>query len=180
MHSLSDEESSAALVLTVGLMAVPTAASAITISTDTSGTTPRGPFFWGLVITTPAGGPWDDLTINWYNGATPAAAGDVFLLTQQYLGTPAALSSSTPGFLAEGTASGGVYNFAPTVTLLGGTDYWFYTDTAFVSTGGFGGFIYVSVGPGSGNDFRFVLNTTSNYLLSGAPPAPSSVPDFPV
>jgi len=128
---------STALVLTVGLMAVPTAASAITISTDTSGTIQSGPaFFWGLLITTPAGGPWDDLTMNWYNQGTPVAVGNVFLLTQEYLGTPANLSSSTPGFLGEGTASGGVYDFAPGATINGGTTYWFYTNASFVNTGG--------------------------------------------
>jgi len=143
------------------------AASATTISTDTSGSDQSlAAFFWGIRITTPAGGPWHDLTMNWYNQGTPVAVGDVFLLTQQYLGTPSGLSSATPGFLAEGTASGGVYDFAPGVTIDGGTSYWFYTDASFVNTGNQPvGQIYFTSSAGS--NFAALSDVGSNYLLSG-------------
>ena len=57
--------------------------------------------FPGQSITTPTGGPWDNLTFNWFDspGANivgiPIAGGTLFLLSSEYLGTPAALSSST-------------------------------------------------------------------------------------
>jgi hypothetical protein len=125
----------AATVAAVAINAAPLcAASAITISSDTSGLqTSLGRNFPGLRITTPTGGPWDNLSLNFYADTSPEADGNVFLLTQEYLGTPGGLSSRTPGFLAESTQdSFGVYEFDPAVTILGATTYWFYVDASFL------------------------------------------------
>src|SRR3954470_18243563 len=53
----------------------------------------------GQSLTTPAGGPWNDLTFNWFDTGgppypgipNPIATGTLFLLGQEYLGTPGAL-----------------------------------------------------------------------------------------
>lgn len=98
----------------------------------------------GQSVTTPAGGPWDNIQFNFEQCAspsgtsclstttnTPFALGDLFLLSQIYDGLPSALSSATPGFIAEATTiTGGVWTFAPNVTLSPGTQYFFYMDTA--------------------------------------------------
>ena len=76
-------------------------------------------------------GSFQDLRFNFYSfRKEPVAFGNLYLLTQEYLGLPGGLSSSTPGFLArsENTASG-VYTFATTAVITGGTKYWVYTDT---------------------------------------------------
>ena len=100
-----------------------------TTSVNTVGDVP------GQSVTTPDGGPWNNITFNFYGdiGATvPAAEGNLFILTQEYLGSPSDLSSATPGFLAESTGiSGGVYLFDPAVTLQGSTQYFFYADQFF-------------------------------------------------
>jgi len=92
------------------------------------------PTYCGQSFTTPSGGPWHNITFNFYStpaggatpASTPAAAGTAFLLTQEYLGTPAALSSSTPGYLAQSISiSGGVYVFPSSLALSPGTKYWF-------------------------------------------------------
>jgi hypothetical protein len=77
-------------------------ADTITEYTAADGATISARF--GQSLMTPSGGPWHDLTFNFFTDVpptTPTAAGTAFLLTQEYLGTPAALSSSTPGFLAQ-------------------------------------------------------------------------------
>jgi hypothetical protein len=88
----------------------------------------------GQSLTTPAGGPWNNITFNFYAdlvGMVPTAGGDLFILTQEYLGIQTDLSSSTPGFLAESTGiAGGVYLFDTAVTLQGGTQYFFYANQA--------------------------------------------------
>jgi hypothetical protein len=130
--------------------------------------------FTGQSVTTPAGGPFDNITFNFFSdtaATTPAAAGDLFILTQQYLGLPGGLSSATPGFLAESTGiSGGIYQFAPSVTLQGGTQYFFYTDaqfqTAFAVPGTYaGGIMYFTT---AGNEL-YEAHTTLDaaFRLSG-------------
>jgi hypothetical protein len=149
------------------------AARADTISSDTSGLgVSLVPFFWGIQITTPAGGPWDHLTMNWYDFGSPVAPGFVFLLTQEYLGHTFDLDSSTPGFLAVGTGTGvggnlsGVYHFAPEVTISGATTYWFYTNTAFeIEGGGSPGQIYHS--DGFSNFIKDTPGIDANHLVSG-------------
>jgi hypothetical protein len=116
------------------------------ITQNTTGTvaTVGSGFSDGQSITTPTGGPWDDIGFNFVQCAnpsgvsclagtnTPYALGDLFLLTQVYDGLPSALSSSTPGFIAEATTIvGGVWTFAPSVTLNSSTQYFFYMDTPF-------------------------------------------------
>ena len=91
-------------------------------------------FFPGNSLTTSLGGAWDTITFNWFSdapGNTPTAFGTLFLLSQEYSGTPQDLSSATPGFLAESqSTSGGLYTFDPSMTLAQNTRYFFYTDAS--------------------------------------------------
>jgi hypothetical protein len=108
-----------------------------TVDSFTSGIQVARPSFWGQSFTTPAGGPWDSLTFNFYSGEfpspiSPIAQGTGYLLTEQYTGDPANLSSSTPGFLATSTGiSSNEYVFASSVELLPGTKYFFYENASF-------------------------------------------------
>ena len=151
-------------VVVVAALFVPgilSTAHADTISSIANGAAQSPPEFWGETVTTIAGGPWNALALNFVapSGA-PTAVGDVFLLSQQYLGTPSNLSSSTPGFIAEGTASGGFYDFANGVTALGGTEYWVYTDAALQLTG--------PSGLTAGNESYFTSSATSDFgIISG-------------
>jgi len=105
-------------------------------------------------FTTPAGGPWTNITFNFFSdsaGTTPTAAGTAYLLGQAYFGTPTALSGATNGFLASSTGiSGGIYIFDSSVDLLPNTQYWIATNAA-VST-------YFSDTPYSGGHFYQALN----------------------
>jgi hypothetical protein len=127
------------LLLIAGIVAG--LASAGVIDTNTGGTvvSPTAAFF-GQSFTTPGGGPFDDITFNFYADAgstTPTAAGTAFLLSQVFLGAPADLNTSTPGFLGASTSiSAGRYIFAPSLVLQANTKYFLYENAAMVVSGG--------------------------------------------
>jgi hypothetical protein len=140
-------------------------------------------FVPGQSVTTPVGGPFDNILFNWYNSTgAPTAAGSLFALTQSYTGTPAALSAATPGFLAStSTINSGVYVFTPGVTLQGNTQYFFYATVPILNQGAAigtypGGNLYAA------NDttvsFSNVAGQDANFTLSGTTagvPEPSSL-----
>jgi hypothetical protein len=115
---------------------------------------------------------------NWFINAGPTASGTLFLLTQEYLGTPAGLSAATPGFVAStATISAGVWSFAPGVTVQSNTQYFFYSNQALQISGGLnlyaGGILYWTVGSPT-----FVGQNTDDFdfLLQGTPTA-AAVPE---
>lgn len=85
----------------------------------------------GQQVTLTAGGPWNGISINFYNATTntPYAEGTLYLLSQEYLGVPSGLSTSTAGFIAQATAATNAWTFDPGLTLTGGTSYYFYMST---------------------------------------------------
>jgi hypothetical protein len=139
--------------------------------------------FPGQSVTTPGGGPWNNLLLNWFSGTAPVplAAGTLFLLTQEYLGLPGGLSSATPGFVAStATISAFVWSFDPGVTIQSNTQYFFYSDAPILSSGT-GADVY-----GGGNSyFAFVAGqqtfmsfggVDANFHLQGTPTA-AAVPE---
>src|ERR1700687_298221 len=120
----------------------PVRAAADTIASQTDGLVPNFDGYFGAVVATPTGQAWNNITFNWIGpGPSPAAFGALFVVTQEYLGTPTALNSSTAGFLGASTGiSGGMYDFAPGVTLLSSTTYWFYSNADIATGAILGGF----------------------------------------
>lgn len=162
-------------------------ANASVIAQFTGGLNGAAPLFIGQSFTTAAGGPFNDITFNFFSdtagGTTPSGAGDLFILSQQYVGTPSGLSAATPGFLAESTGvAGGIFAFDPILTLQGNTQYFIYGDTSFLVSGdnggGYaGGSAFVSAGAGA--DYA-VISGDANFRLSGtqvvlAVPAPATL-----
>jgi hypothetical protein len=86
----------------------------------------------GESFTTPGGGPWNDISFNFYSNipaTTPAAPGTAFLFSQPYTGTVAALGSAAPGFITSSISNaGGIYTFDSSVTLQPNTQYWIYNN----------------------------------------------------
>ena len=160
-------------------------ATATTIAINTGGNELSNPgFFWGQDFFTAAGGPWDNLAFNFFSdvsSSTPVAAGTAFILTQQYLGTPAALSGATPGFVGSSTGiSGGRWQFAPGLTLSGGTQYWIYENAVINTLSGNNSVPGQQYYFSSGANQNFVGGTNSiNYQLTGdavtAVPEPASL-----
>lgn len=122
----------------VPVSALVTIAESSTIEQQGAGQTATSGNYLGQSITIPGAGSYNNLRFNW-DGQTltsptapavrgPVAAGDLFILGQEYLGLPGNLGASTAGFLAKAErVDHGQYVFAPSVTLKGGTKYWFYT-----------------------------------------------------
>ncbi len=109
----------------------------------TSGQT--GTFNWvGQSFVVTDTGSFDDLRFNFYTfQKTPVAFGNLYLLTQEYLGVPGALSPATPGFVARSeSVTDGIYAFASSAVITGGTKYWVYTDAQGSFAGSFDTDIY--------------------------------------
>ena len=121
----------------VPVSALVTIAESSTIEQEGAGLTGTSNNYLGQSVTIRGAGSYNNLRFNW-DGATstsptgpftrgPLAVGDLFILTQEYLGLPGNLGASTPGFLAQSQrVEQGQYVFAPSVTLKAGTKYWFY------------------------------------------------------
>ena len=112
-----------------------------------------GTFNWaGQSVTLPDSGTFNNLRFHWYTfQKTPAAFGALYLLKQEYLGLPANLGPSTPGFVARSErVADNQYMFPAAVTVNGGDKYWFYTDAQGSFAGSFdqdiyaGGDLYVT------------------------------------
>ena len=141
-------------------------------------------FFFGQSFTTPSsGGPWDDITFNFFTNVPPTtaeASGNAFLLSQQYLGTPSNLSSSTPGFLAESTViTGGMHVFSTALELSPGTQYFVYENAVSPTLTGAntisGGQLYFAsnTSPDFAGDVISLNFTVSGDVVSAAVSEPS-------
>jgi len=168
-------------------MLVSSHAFAVVIVQNIAGTSP-GPFsaFFGESFTTPSsGGPWNNITFNFFSDVpptTPVAGGTAFLLDQQYLGTPSNLSSSTPGFLGASTGiTGGMYDFAAALVLNPGVQYFVYENSLLqpLSGGNFfsGGQAYIANTDLTSfiADLQAANFSLSGTVVSAVVPEPSSL-----
>jgi hypothetical protein len=169
----------ACLVLCLSALVSLTGARANTVAENTGGLSSAAQVFFGQSFTTVTVSPESNIAFNFFSdvpATTPYAIGTGFLLSMEYTGTPEGLSSSTPGFLGQGAASGGFYIFNPSLTLLPATQYFFYENAAVdvISFGNVyaGGHLYVS-------DASFVNfspdNRSVNFRVTGSPV--NGVPD---
>lgn len=163
----------------IPFLLLPAVAWSSTIATNTVVTT-QGTLIPGQGITTPAGGPWDHLSFNWLFQGSPIASGALFLLTQEYLGTPGGLSPATAGFLATtSTIAAGVWAFDPQVTLQSNTQYFLYSTLPLTLSGAganpySGGNLFAA--STSVSEFSPVASQDATFLLQGTPTA-TAVPE---
>jgi hypothetical protein len=141
----------------------------------------------GQSLTTPIGGPWNNLTFNWFDtgGApntgvpTPIANGTLFLLNQQYLGTPGALSAATPGYISQSQSiAGGMYLFSSSLIVQPNTTYFFYTNQTVPNNSGDGDVIAGSAygDIGSGGTYVSFNGIDARFRLQGSViPEPSGI-----
>jgi len=105
------------------------------------------------------------------------SADNAMVLAVLVLGLPTDLSPAMPGFIARSESNtGGVYVFAPEVTLEGGKQYWFYTDTQGSFASSFdtdlysGGDLYVT----GINSFPFHKASASGRMVGNTYVPPSA------
>lgn len=117
-------------VTSVAIVALVAAgAPAAIIESNFNGTSTSLLSYFGQSFTVSAAGAYNNITMNfWINYFDPVASGNLYLFTAEYDGTPAGLAASA--YAGKATASGGIYTFAPSLTLTGGSKYYAYTDTA--------------------------------------------------
>jgi hypothetical protein len=113
-------------------------AAEVTLASVTTGFTATSNNYVGQSVAIDARGAFNRIRFNWFDvSSTPVAFGTLYVLDREYLGVPTNLSESTAGFVAKSIGIvGGQYVFEPGVVLMGGRQYWFYTDTqgAFVAS----------------------------------------------
>ncbi len=123
--------------------------------------------YFGQSFTTPGGGPWNNITFNFFNQSndgTPYAFEDVYLFSQPFTGDASdttALTSAT-GYLGMSTGSGTVYQFSPTIQLNGNTQYFIYTGGA----SGLAGLAIETPGSYSGGDMYYNPDGITPYVLA--------------
>jgi hypothetical protein len=145
--------------------------------------------FPGQSFTTPAGGPWNQITFNFFSdipATNPSAAGTLYLFTAPYAGSPNGLNALLPDLVATAGSGGGVYTFDAAVTLQPNSTYYAYSDSRVMfsisGVSGYpGGSTYISGGADSSFD-SFTSDT--NFRVNGvvgrdtAVPEPTSVAVF--
>jgi hypothetical protein len=168
------------ILMATAILALTSPLCAATIVSDTSGaSSSRFQFFWGQSFTTLTGGPWTDITFNFYDlTGTPYAAGTGYIFAAAYTGTPANLANG--GALAvSAPANGSVYAFSPQFSLKSDTQYFFYEDAAMRLLGGGtanvgGTSVFTQFGTGA---FASAGGHNANFRVSGnvaAVPEPAS------
>lgn len=140
-----------------------------------------GTFNWaGQSFVVPESGSFTDLRFHWYSfHKEPVAFGNLYLLSQEYLGVPGNLGPSTPGFIARSEATAdGAYTFGSQAVITGGTKYWVYTDAQGSFAGSFDTDIYTG-GDQYVTGFHsrpFRKSQASGRMVNGAfVPAPAGV-----
>ncbi|HUP03291.1 MAG TPA: hypothetical protein VMU19_04845 [Bryobacteraceae bacterium] len=158
------------LVLGLLLLGVAASGSATSLASLTSGGSIHNGAAYGQSVTTPNGGPWDNIDFNFMDDSNNYAIGGLYVLTEAYTGAPGDLSPSTAGYLGfTSTITDGVWNFSG-VTLSSDTQYFFYMDSIvplgqgvdLVSPSAYAGGNTYAAGGGtfvsfSGYDMEFVL-----------------------
>jgi len=172
-----------ALALAAALLgASVSSARADTVASNTDGPflTPIS-FYVGQSFTTTTATAVNNIAFNFFSdvpATTPYALGTGFLLSSVYTGTPAGLSSATPGFLGQADAAGGVYTFDSSLTLAPGTQYFFYVNALIPAGARSGGNVYAG-GVAfftTSADVNFSPNpngNSGNFRVTGSPVAAS-------
>jgi hypothetical protein len=81
----------------------------------------------GQEVTTPDGGPWANIQFNfWDIDGNVYALGDLYLLAEPHIGSPASLSRSAPGFIGTAAAIENKWTFDENITLQPNQHYYFY------------------------------------------------------
>ena len=133
-------------------------ARADTLASNTAGGAGAAAGYAGQSFLVGETGTYSGVTFTFLGfGGTPAAVGTGFLFSQEYVGNPASLSSSSVGLIGSATAVGGLYSFGNAVGLIGGSAYYFYTNGLFANSQISGGNVY------SGGNAYFASTSSSNF-----------------
>jgi hypothetical protein len=137
--------------------------------------------YWGEAFVTNAGVGFNNLRFNFFSDladSNPTAVGTGFLLTQEFLGNPSALSNSTPGYVASAASNSAqqYYVFNPSFTIAANTQYYFYSNATFIDSGGDGNAQFYDYFSNAGNlPFNSDAGPpafSNDFMLTSGIPAP--------
>jgi hypothetical protein len=98
------------------------------IDSYTTSNDDAGNAWFGQSFTTPSGGPFDDITFNFFLGGNAFASGTAYLFSAAYTGSPDGLSTASDLATSTGVADN-EYVFSDSVTLQADTTYYVFEDT---------------------------------------------------
>ncbi|MBN2320550.1 MAG: PEP-CTERM sorting domain-containing protein [Acidobacteria bacterium] len=143
-----------------------------TIGLQTDGNLQSVGGFYGFAFTTPSGGPWNNIFVNYFSDSgstTPFAQGNLFLFNSVYTGTPEDLAASAYSAQSTGIL-GGQWDFSDSVVLQASTQYFFYSDADTAPRAIYGG-AAIPNGWGFWTSSSTTLfnqtGTGSNFLVEG-------------
>lgn len=175
---------SSAAVLVIG--ATTGQAATIQSVTHDTGAIERPYFSQGVTIGSRA--DWDTITfafdVQGGAGFEAFSTGEIYILTQDYLGRPEDLSASTEGFLAVSNGfEDGFWAFEKRVTLLADHTYYFVmgerSDASAITLFGSQAPAISALGFGASTGNAYAVNSGNvDFVLNGeiAPPAPVPLP----
>ncbi len=147
-------------LLTPGILSSAMLCSATTIASNTAGMAGGLSGYVGQSFVVTPGSSYDDITLAFLGtSGQNLAVSTGFLFSSAYTGTPGALNASTAGLLGTASSAGGLYSFAPALTLTGGSTYYFYENGLFA--GVTGNNIY------TGGQAFFTTSSTTAYTSQG-------------
>lgn len=163
-------------LVTVGIIPTASADTLASFTTPPSQNSPTNSSFdQGESFTTGAGGPWSNITFNFYSDASPYAVGDLFLYDEPYTGTAAGLGTGA-GYIDEATTIvSDVWDFASAVTLSADTTYYVYMSTpASIDSTCCGEPVGTLLYYDPGDPDQFIeAGGEASYLVTGSPVAAS-------
>jgi sugar lactone lactonase YvrE len=174
MRLLTTRKYGLLMLTAAGLAAVLPARAAVIDSYTTTNLLDNAGYYLGQSFTTPGGGPWNNITFNFFLSGVPLANGTAYIFSSRYTGLVNGLSGGS-NLLATSTGTiGGKYVFNPTFTLQPGTTYFLYSDgfnslfdiqTSFLGGSSGPGGSFFAASPSS--NFSFSPFATSDYSLQG-------------
>jgi hypothetical protein len=165
----------------------PNALAAVIFSNTVGAELLGGSGYEGHSFTMPPGNAYNNVTFSWVsaNHSTKLAAGNLFLLSQEFLSRPTNLSAATPGYMSQSTGIvNSAYVFPPSVTLNPSSQYWVYMGgAASLAGGGYtfsnpfaGGKAYERFPDAAGDYYNNGVDLDFNFILSGnVVPEPTSI-----
>ena len=167
-----------AIAFLVSALLQTTAVGDVILMNNAGTNTLGGSGYEGHSFTMPSGSRFNNITFSWISSdqVTLLAAGNLFLLSEEYLMSPNGLSDMTSGYIAESIGiEDDAYVFDESVILEADTQYWVYMGgESSLAGGGFtfddpfpGGQAYEQFGSADGDYFNNGSTLDFNFVLSG-------------
>ena len=171
------------LTFVLTLLSAFVAAHGADLAQNTGGTFANASNYFGQSFTVDGTGSFTNISFNFdaYTSGAPYASGTGYLFSSAYTGTPGGLSAADPGYLGMVSASNGYYAFGTSVTLGGGSQYFFYESSQIPANAILGGNVYTGgqgygLATSKGGTTFAAQGLSTNFDVTGTPTAVTPEP----